>query len=106
MYKARNRDTGELVALKRIRMESEKEGVSCRSWLGYEQGPSLVWVSRKNSWLGIYLFGPSYGELMQKLKQKELKNIVCFVLFFCFSAPSHTYFALLPTDTVSNHSDA
>jgi len=29
VYKAKNRETGEIVALKRIRLESEDEGVPC-----------------------------------------------------------------------------
>lgn len=37
VYKARERTTGRLVALKRIRMETEKEGVSAH-WLGMETG--------------------------------------------------------------------
>ena len=29
VYKAKNKDTGEIVALKRVRMDNEKEGVRC-----------------------------------------------------------------------------
>jgi serine/threonine protein kinase len=33
VYKARNKETGELVALKRVRMDNEKEGVRESDWL-------------------------------------------------------------------------
>ena len=47
VFKAQNKDTGELVALKRIRLESEDEGVPCTaireiSLLKELQHPNIV----------------------------------------------------------------
>lgn len=39
VYKARDRESGKLVALKKVRMENEKEGVSYHlPWVGEECG--------------------------------------------------------------------